>query len=271
MTRHRSRLRDTISWLESGIGTRRGGTAVFALALFVFGLRSIALPVIPGRDFGTYIGYYVQMWDWHSVVPMSMLFRTPLAPLVLGGTLDLLGGWGLQSAMALLFAASVVVVDEDGSRVRTARGRRDRGGAARVSGLRDPLPHAGERARCRRRVRWMGARRLACVAQRPATDASPSSARRLRRQHSLARAFQVLVLVAALPVALRLSWRMRLACVAACAGVGARAPGLMDRRERTPLRRLHGRPRLGRVLPLLPSLHDRSHRPARQRAALRGS
>ena len=48
------------------------------------------------------------MWDWHSVVPMSQLYRTPLAPLVIGGTLDLLGGWGLEVVMALLFAASVV-------------------------------------------------------------------------------------------------------------------------------------------------------------------
>ena len=89
-------LRDAVAWLESRVGTLRGGATVFALALAVFGVRSIALPVIPGRDFGTYIGYYVQMWDWHSVVPMSQLYRTPLAPLVIGGTLDLLGGWGLE-------------------------------------------------------------------------------------------------------------------------------------------------------------------------------
>ena len=101
-------LRDAVAWLESRVGTLRGGATVFALALAVFGVRSIALPVIPGRDFGTYIGYYVQMWDWHSVVPMSQLYRTPLAPLVIGGTLDLLGGWGLEVVMALLFAASVV-------------------------------------------------------------------------------------------------------------------------------------------------------------------
>ena len=88
------RLREAVNWLELRVETRRGGTTVFALALLVFGLRSIALPVIPGRDFGTYIGYYVEMWDWHSVDPMSMLYRTPLAPLVIGGTLDLLGGWG---------------------------------------------------------------------------------------------------------------------------------------------------------------------------------
>ena len=50
-------LRDALCWLESRVGTRRGATAVFALALLVFGLRSFALPVIPGRDFGTYVGY----------------------------------------------------------------------------------------------------------------------------------------------------------------------------------------------------------------------
>ncbi len=93
---------------KSRVGTLRGGATVFALAIAVFGIRSIALPVIPGRDFGTYIGYYAEMWDWHSVVPMSMLYRTPLAPLVIGGTLDLVGGWGLEVVMALLFAASVV-------------------------------------------------------------------------------------------------------------------------------------------------------------------
>ena len=102
-------MRDAIGWLESRVGTREGGATVFILALAVFGLRSVALPVLPGRDFGTYIGYYVQMWDWHSVVPMAMLYRTPLAPLVIGGTLDLLGGWGLLVVMALLFAVSVVL------------------------------------------------------------------------------------------------------------------------------------------------------------------
>ncbi len=101
-------LRGALGWLESRVGTRRGGAEIFALALVVFGVRSIALPVIPGRDFETYLRYYVQMWDWHSVEPMSMLYRTPLAPLVIGGTLDLVGGWGLEILMALLFAASIV-------------------------------------------------------------------------------------------------------------------------------------------------------------------
>ena len=50
-------------------------------------------------------------------------------------------------------------------------------------------------------------------------DGSPWSARRLRRPPSLAPGFSVLVLVAALPLVLRLPWRTRLACIATCAGV----------------------------------------------------
>ena len=51
------------------------------------------------------------------------------------------------------------------------------------------------------------------------------------------------MLVAALPLVLRLPWRTRLACVAACAGVALAVLGVVDARERAPLRRLHRRPR----------------------------
>jgi hypothetical protein len=93
--------------VEGGLGTRRGMLVVFLAAIAVFAIESIALPVIPGRDFGTYLRFYAQMWDWHSVWPMTMLFRTPLAPLVVGLPLDSAGGWGVQLVMTLLFAASV--------------------------------------------------------------------------------------------------------------------------------------------------------------------
>jgi hypothetical protein len=48
------------------------------------------------------------MFEWHSVLPMSMLFRTPVAPLVVGGSLDLMGGYGAQLLLAVLFAASIL-------------------------------------------------------------------------------------------------------------------------------------------------------------------
>ena len=81
---------------------------LFLVAIGVYGLQSIALPVVPGRDFGTYLRFYVQMFEWDSVLPMSMLFRTPLAPLVVGGSLDLVGGYVTQALMAALYATSIV-------------------------------------------------------------------------------------------------------------------------------------------------------------------
>ena len=213
-----------IDWLESRVGTRLGGTTVFALALVVFGLRSIALPVIPGRDFGTYVGYYVQMWDWHSVVPMAMLFRTPLAPLVIGGTLDLFGGWGLLVAMALLFAASVVLW----MRAALASGRarpsspQSRCSCTRAMGSCStrpraspwPLPHSPS-GRSRLSRAWVapGVGRFAVLGAATAVTA-------------LARpAFEVLVLVAALPLVLRLPWRARRRGAVACAGVAVAVLG----------------------------------------------
>jgi hypothetical protein len=94
--------------LEQAVATRRGAVALFALALAVYALQSIALPIVPGRDFGTYLRFYAQMFEWDSVLPMSMLFRTPVAPLVVGGSLDLAGGYGAQVVMAALYAASIV-------------------------------------------------------------------------------------------------------------------------------------------------------------------
>ena len=211
-------LRDAVAWLESRVGTLRGGATVFALALAVFGVRSIALPVIPGRDFGTYIGYYVQMWDWHSVVPMSQLYRTPLAPLVIGGTLDLLGGWGLEMVMALLFAASVVAW----TRTAFAFGPR----AALLTavallvypgyGILFHTP-ASEPVAAAAFAAWGLAVARAWVAPtsgRFAVVGAATAAAALARP-----AFQVLVLVSVLPLLLRMPWGARLASAAACAGV----------------------------------------------------
>jgi hypothetical protein len=101
-------VRGAIGRLEAVLATRRGGVAVFGVALAQFGLVSLFLPVQPGRDFGDYLWFYVQSGDWHSVFPMSMLFRTPVAPIVIGAPLDIAGGWGALVMMALLFALSVV-------------------------------------------------------------------------------------------------------------------------------------------------------------------
>lgn len=91
-----------------GFVTRRAALVLVGVALAVYGLQSIALPIVPGRDFGTYLRFYVQMFEWDSVLPMSMLFRTPVAPLVVGGSLDLVGGYATQVLMAFLYATSIL-------------------------------------------------------------------------------------------------------------------------------------------------------------------
>ena len=101
-------MAERLGRLEHGIQSRRGAALLFLVALAVYGLQSIALPVVPGRDFGTYLRFYVQMFEWDSVLPMSMLFRTPLAPLLVGGSLDLAGGYATQALMAALYATSIV-------------------------------------------------------------------------------------------------------------------------------------------------------------------
>ena len=144
------------------------------------------------------------MWDWHSVVPMAMLFRTPLAPLVIGGTLDLFGGWGLLVVMALLFAASVVLW----TRTALTFGPR----AALVTavalvvypgyGILFHTP-ASEPVAAAAFAVWALAARSRVDRSR-ASDDSPSSARRLRRPRWLALRSRCSCSFAALPLVLRL-------------------------------------------------------------------
>lgn len=77
------------------------------LAVAVWLLQSIAWPVVAGRDLGTYLRYYAQMWEWDAVLPQAMLGRTPGAPLVLGVTLEL-GPLAVELVAATLFVGSVV-------------------------------------------------------------------------------------------------------------------------------------------------------------------
>jgi hypothetical protein len=74
----------------------------------VYAVRAIGWPLIGGRDLDEYVYDYVQFFDWHPVLPWSMLFRTPATPLVLGPALDVAGGFFAEPLLAVLFAGSVV-------------------------------------------------------------------------------------------------------------------------------------------------------------------
>ena len=102
----RKRLARFDSWIESLTPTR-GALVVAGLAIVVWVLQSIAWPVRAGRDLGTYLRYYAQMWGWDAVLPQAMLGRTPGAPLVTGLVLEI-GPVAVELLMALLFIASVV-------------------------------------------------------------------------------------------------------------------------------------------------------------------
>jgi hypothetical protein len=81
---------------------------LFVLALAVYALRAIGWPLVGGRDLDEYLYDYVQLLDWHPVLPWSMLFRTPVTPVASGLSLDVAGGFFAEPLMAVLFAGSVV-------------------------------------------------------------------------------------------------------------------------------------------------------------------
>ncbi len=81
--------------------------AVVAAALLVYALVSIAWPLGPGRDVGTYVRVWVQLFDPEAVYPQSMLARTPLSPIVIGVLLEA-GAVVAEIAMAVLYALSVL-------------------------------------------------------------------------------------------------------------------------------------------------------------------
>jgi hypothetical protein len=78
------------------------------LALAVYAVRAIGWPLVAGRDLDEYLYGYIQFLDWHPLLPWSMLFRTPVTPIVTGVLLDLGGGALAEPVMALLFAGSVL-------------------------------------------------------------------------------------------------------------------------------------------------------------------
>ena len=81
---------------------------VFVVALCIWWLEAIVIPLGPGRDLGTYLGGYVQLFQSHPIDLGYVLGRTPIAMLVVGGLLDFAGGALAELVVSLLYAGSVV-------------------------------------------------------------------------------------------------------------------------------------------------------------------
>ena len=80
---------------------------VFAVALAVWWIQALVLPLAGGRDLATYLGTYVQLGWSHPVDLGYVLGRTPLSPLFIGGLLALAHGALAEPFVSLLYAASV--------------------------------------------------------------------------------------------------------------------------------------------------------------------
>ena len=199
-----------------------------------------------------------------------MLFRTPLAPLVVGGSLDLVGGYATQALMAVIYATSIVCW----TRTALAFGRR----AALVTAaalLLYPgygiLFHMLSSDSICAFVFAIWALALTRASLEPTTGrfallGLATAAAALTRP-----GYQVLAVFALLPLVLRLPWR----------GVSRRRRrssasswdllGAVDREQRCAVRRLCARARRRRVLPVLSRVHHRSDRLARERRGLAGA
>ena len=97
-----------IAWLERLASRPRGAIVLFGLGLAVFAVRAVAFPLKPGRDLDEYLYAYIQLFDLDVLLPWSMLFRTPITPIVSGVALEVAGGALAESIAAVLFAGSVV-------------------------------------------------------------------------------------------------------------------------------------------------------------------
>jgi hypothetical protein len=101
-------IRRALAWLERLIDRPLGLWLLFGLGLAVYALRAIGWPLAGGRDLDEYMYAYIQLLDWHPLLPWAVLFRTPGTPIVAGLSLDVAGGFFAEPVFAVLFAASVV-------------------------------------------------------------------------------------------------------------------------------------------------------------------
>jgi Dolichyl-phosphate-mannose-protein mannosyltransferase len=86
---------------------RQAAPSLVAVALLVYGIVSVALPLAPGRDFGRYALAYAQLFHERVVYPYAILSRPPGTPLVVGALLE--GGpLVAEAGLAFLYALSIV-------------------------------------------------------------------------------------------------------------------------------------------------------------------
>jgi hypothetical protein len=104
----KARVAGALAWLERLAARPLGALVLFLAALGVYGIQAIAWPLKAGRDLDEYLYAYIQLFDRDVLLPWSMLFRTPLTPVVSGFLLDAFGGALAEPVSAILYAGSIV-------------------------------------------------------------------------------------------------------------------------------------------------------------------
>jgi hypothetical protein len=103
-----NRLARGLGRLERLASRPLGAVVLFVVALADYAVQAVAWPLKAGRDFDEYLLAYIQMFDRHVLLPWSLLFRTPITPLLSGVSLDVAHGVFAEPLTAVLFAGSVL-------------------------------------------------------------------------------------------------------------------------------------------------------------------
>ena len=106
-----SRARLRRAWAPAGAFTRRRAAVVVVgvAAALSYAVQAVAWPMydLLHRDAADYFATFVELGRADPLFPQQMLARPPLAPLVLGGTMELGGPYLLEVVMGLAFVATV--------------------------------------------------------------------------------------------------------------------------------------------------------------------
>ena len=94
-----------MAWAERLANRRLGALVLFVAGLAGYALQAVAWPLTGGRDLDEYLYFWIQLFDADTLLPWSMLFRTPGTPVVVGPLLELSIA---EPFSAVLYAGSIV-------------------------------------------------------------------------------------------------------------------------------------------------------------------
>lgn len=96
--------------------------AVCLLAAVSFLIYSLAWPLAPGRDYASYLTFFIQLRDGIVALPDVMSHRAPLVPLLLGIVGGNLGVLALEIVLGTMYVCGALVMYRIGKRFSPAAG-----------------------------------------------------------------------------------------------------------------------------------------------------